>query len=488
MTPTRRGVTLRDLLAAHGETRLTAHHLPAHGQWVRDIVLVTDVDRILSVRTDSMILLGEELALGGWMVSVALRYAWERRAVALIVSDTSVSETVVELARRFDVGLFTSAEGIDATALALARELGALEAGVLTRLDTLHSRILRATTTAEVLGQLSHELGDARVDLLVGGVSLRAAGRSPEGAEEVRTPVLAGGTAYELAAAVTKPQQEFALQAMSRAVPVVRAILLAQEIDDLTRAAPLLSFTALTGLRDFETGVQAPAARALHPLPEKAALAAVVVRALNRPADAAGRIGPVITSHWRRSFPRTPLAPAQSGWFAFLPLGSPPADVLADMSKLASTAWRGLGVALGVAVDAAGSEDPRTLLRRAWLAARVAEPGGVVDFRRIGESLLPRLLPAEDAAQVARTVFPVLTADPHAPDVVDAVVAYLDCAGSVAGAADRLGVHRNTMQARLRRAAQLGVRLDDPDLLLSTHLLLTALQRASARGGEPSVT
>jgi DNA-binding PucR family transcriptional regulator len=48
-------------------------------------------------------------------------------------------------------------------------------------------------------------------------------------------------------------------------------------------------------------------------------------------------------------------------------------------------------------------------------------------------------------------------------------------------AAAALDVHRNTLQARLTRARELGVPLDNPSELLSVHLILGVLQ-ATAQG------
>lgn len=490
MTIARRAVSLRDLLAAHDSTGLTAHHVPAHSQVVRDIALVTDVDRILTVGPDSVVLLGEELALGGWLVSVALRYAWERRAVALIVSEQSFSETVVELARRFGIALFTTARGIDNTALALARELGALEAGVLSRLDALHSRVLRATTVQEVLGQLSHELGDGLVEVMVGGVALHSAGRRPEDGDEISVPLAPGRHGQELVAWVPKAQKELAVQALARACPSIRSLLLAREVDDLMEAAPLLSSVALTGIRARGTeDASDPRAASLHRWPPGTPLMAVVLRVVDDDGDTTARLAPVVTSQWRKAFPRMPLARIQAGWFAFVPVASTPGEVLASLRRLADSALRALGVAVGMSVDAEGTERARGLLRRAWLAARLAEPDGVVvDFQRMGLPLVGRLLPPTDATEVAETAFPALVGDPHAADIIAAALAYLDCAGSVTAAAERLGVHRNTMQSRLRRAGELGLRLDDPEQLLSTHLLLAALERGTTPEPRPSTT
>ncbi|MCS5721505.1 helix-turn-helix domain-containing protein [Herbiconiux sp. CPCC 203407] len=476
---------MRDLLVAHDSAGLTGHHIPSSAQSVRDIALITRVEQILEVGPDSIVLLAEELALGGWVVSVALRYAWERRAVALIVSEQSFSESVIELARRFGVALFTTSDGIDRTALTLARELGALEAGILSRLDALHSRMLRAASIPEVLSEISQELGDALVQLVVDGIVLVSHGTRPAEPVIVRLVLnlrdrghrgQEGQHGPDLVAAVAPVQQAFADQALARASTTVRALLLQHELDDLVGAAPLLSFAALSGLREDgafdDSRSEQPA---LRRLPSGTPVAAVVLRVADVDQRSA-RIAPVVTSRWREAFPRVPLARLQSGWFALVPLADP-ADELDDaLQQLADSGLGDLGAAVGVAHDPHGTEQVTSLLRRAGLAARLAEPGGpVLDFRRFGLPLLRRLLPAEDALDLALTTYPALLADPHASEIIATVVSYLDCAGSVTAAAEHLGVHRNTVQLRMRHAATLGVTLNHPEQLLSTHLLLSAL-------------
>jgi len=101
----------------------------------------------------------------------------------------------------------------------------------------------------------------------------------------------------------------------------------------------------------------------------------------------------------------------------------------------------------------------------------------------VGAAALHRVLTHSDATVLAAGWFPRLVADPHASEVTAGVVAYLDCAGNVTAAAERLGVHRNTLQTRLRRAQALGVDLSDPETLLATHLVLTACLRATDLGG-----
>lgn len=481
MSSARRGVILRDLLLAHESAGLTAHHVPSSAQSVREIVLITHVDQILEVGPDSIVLLGEELALGGWVVSVALRYAWERRAAALVVSEQSFSESVIELARRFGVALFTTAVGIDRTALALARQLGALEAGILFRLDALHNRVVRATTIAEVLSEISQELNDAHVQVLVEGIELVSRGERPNDAVTVRSVLADERRGPELVATVSPSQQAFAEQALARAGMTVRALLLAHELTDLVDAAPILSFAALAGMREGSAVDDGhPDQAALQRWPPGTPVAAVVLRVVDDVDHRADRIAPVVTSRWREAFPRVPLARMSAGWFAIVPLAHPSAEVDGALQQLADAGLGPLGTALGVAQDPEGTEQVSNLLRRAGLAARLAEAGGpVIDFRRFGLPLVRRLLPAQDAMDLAQNAYPLLMRDPHAADIIATVVAYLDCAGSATAAAERLGVHRNTLQLRLRRAAALGVHLDHPGELLSTHLLLAALDPGS---------
>lgn len=79
---------------------------------------------------------------------------------------------------------------------------------------------------------------------------------------------------------------------------------------------------------------------------------------------------------------------------------------------------------------------------------------------------------------------PELLADPQSDEIIAAVVGYLSSRGSISRAAETLGVHRNTVQARVRRAEELGLPLGEPDKLLSSFMMLAALQGGSERRQE----
>jgi purine catabolism regulator len=75
------------------------------------------------------------------------------------------------------------------------------------------------------------------------------------------------------------------------------------------------------------------------------------------------------------------------------------------------------------------------------------------------------------------------TLDPLPALLRETLTAYLRCSGSVAGAADALHVHRNTVRYRLRRVEQLtGLDLGRPEdrLLLELVLLAERIERGSA--------
>ena len=465
-----------DSLLSTLPSALTAQFVPAHELAVSDVALVTEVDQILSVGPGSVVLLGQDLAVGGWVVSVALRYAWERHAVALIVSDQLLSESVVGLARRFGVALFTTEGEADhmALALALSRGLGALEAGMLARLNTLQERMARARTVAEVLEMLSHHLGGACIEVVINDEVAHYSGTARADAVKVRQPLSPGPSGRHLIASVPRQEQEFTEGALARAAAPVLSLLLSDELRDLRETAPLLSFAALVDL-DLE---HASAQLALEPSGRPRA--AIVLRLAQGNTDVVDALGPVVSARWHARFRRTPLARTALGWFAVVPLQDSPTSVEELSRRVSGLRLADLGVAVGIGADPIGEMGTDVLLRRARLAARVAGPAdGALPFHRLAPAMLSRVLTQAEAGEIARAALPALFADPQADDLIAAVVAYLDCAGSVSTAADRLDLHRNTIQLRLRRAAELGVPLADPERLLGVHLVFAALVRGS---------
>ena len=69
--------------------------------------------------------------------------------------------------------------------------------------------------------------------------------------------------------------------------------------------------------------------------------------------------------------------------------------------------------------------------------------------------------------------------------LVDTALAVLDCGGSLSQASGRLGVHRNTVLARISRARQLGLTLDDPAQRLAVHVICYALSALNDQSSPP---
>jgi DNA-binding PucR family transcriptional regulator len=125
----------------------------------------------------------------------------------------------------------------------------------------------------------------------------------------------------------------------------------------------------------------------------------------------------------------------------------------------------------------------------ARLAAHVARTGGpaaVQWFDEVGPPAALAWLPTREIAQVAELCLADLMAARDRAALVDTVLAVLDCGGSLSQASQRLGVHRNTVLARVARARQLGLAFDDPAQRLALHVLCYALASLGEAGADPA--
>lgn len=114
----------------------------------------------------------------------------------------------------------------------------------------------------------------------------------------------------------------------------------------------------------------------------------------------------------------------------------------------------------------------------AALARGRSATGGFVYVGRYGA---PQLLLAWTGADSFRaSVFDLLAPIQQDRRLIPTLLAYLDCSGSTIDAAAILGVHRNTVSARIARIERaLDVRLDDPDTRLGLHLACRSLVRGA---------
>jgi DNA-binding PucR family transcriptional regulator len=121
------------------------------------------------------------------------------------------------------------------------------------------------------------------------------------------------------------------------------------------------------------------------------------------------------------------------------------------------------------------------IVREARLAAqsaRSAGPGTVLGFASLGVVAATTFVDMDAVALVAELSLPRLMTSLDRDMIITAVAAFLDHRGSVSLAAKSLNLHRNTLQARLNRARELGVPLDAPSELLSVHLIAKVLRRS----------
>lgn len=505
-------VRLKDLTASSEVHGLRSLYIANAAAPVRELALVSDFEELVSVGPDTVVLLSPGVARGGWMISAALRYAWERKACALIVPEQAFTDTVIELARRLDVSLFSSETEISRLAIDIAIQIGVARAGSLARLQAFTTSLSHASTLSDALLLTSEELGGARVSIESSDVTILQSKTVPPrdsaafttttleritvsimpavspfavGPQTKRTaskPAL--GTNDVLVAEVAPGTRPLAEEVLFAAAPVLRALFAETRMQATLDSLPLLTASALLGTSKGNS-IAEPAfeeishlSAASFPLPINGRFAAVFF--ISPPSE---YMGSLIHQAWQAVAPSAPLAKLADGWLGVAPLktedpGSNPP--FAAQLRESVQSHRATGVRIGISRVHESPENTYHALREAWFAARIAEPltgagQALVEFDDITAGLVLSVLPPEFAAQLAEELFPDLLADPSGAELVRSVVAFLEHHGSITNAAEALQIHRNTLQTRLRRVEELGVHLSDPSEVLSIHLLLNSL-------------
>ncbi|WP_309130770.1 helix-turn-helix domain-containing protein [Brevibacterium sp.] len=505
-------VRLADFVSAYAAELTQVHHLAPVGGVIRDLALISDIEEIIGVGPDTLVVLSDTASQGDWMVSAGLRYAWERRAAGLVVPHSSVTKTAVRLAERLGVSLLSTEYDATRTALDLALRIGLTRSGQVARLQQFTSAAARANGLRELLGLVSTEVGGRRVRVETAGsivfsvtadeVELDISndqmsegvidGEAIDGLVEVSAEVTGGKMDSDVLRIFVSPdEREYAGRVLEAVAPSVRALTAEFRLSSLTSSLPSLTIAALTGSSRFDLigEVSWNASEAAGRWPLTGSFVSVCVLAEERDSSAVHQV-------WHATFPDVPLARIDSGWLALVPVRAKEgkAAVLAAV-RAGFTVFADLDLGVGMSDPGMGPERVAAAVQEAWLAARLARSsdrtrskgsGPVLEFAAIPLGLAQGALPRELAVELARAMFPELLADVEAHVIIETIVALLDCRGSVSKAAQRLGVHRNTLHARLRRAGELGVPLGDPDSTLSLHLILTGL--LSARGFRSGTT
>jgi hypothetical protein len=479
-------------LLAHGSLRgATPLYLTPSSGLIESVVLVSQLEAIRQVRPNTVVVLSSEMGSGGWLVSAALRHAWERRATAVVVAGSAYASAAVGLAERLGITLLATDGEPAALALALAAEIGASLSVVDAELARVARTVAKDTSLGDVLKTISRELDGVGVSLEYDGVVLASAGMPPRENDEVIT-VEVGGANSAVRGALTARvpasgvhNLRLVRSILEVATPAVKAAWLLEELLSTARAVPA---AAIAGLD------QDPAASAAefeekhrHLLTqlgwrEGETYVAVWLRS-GQVQDHRPELTAVLRLLWRKVTVRSSLAEVQGGWLTLVPAGDQDAS-----TQLETRTRTRLGPALAELGLVAGlsrwQEDAPALaliVREARLAAQTARstgPGTVLGFASLGVVAATTFVDMDAVALVADLSLPRLMTSPDRDVIIAAVAAFLDHRGSVSLAAKSLNLHRNTLQARLNRARELGVPLDIPSDLLSVHLIVKVLRRS----------
>lgn len=481
-------------LLAHGSLRgTTPLYLTPSSPTIENVVLVSHLEAIQRVRPNTVVVLSPSMGAGGWLVSAALRHAWERRASAVVVAESTYSTAVIGLAERLGITLLACDEDPAGVALAMAAEIGAALSVVDAELARFARAVAKDTSLGDVLRTISNELDGVGISVEYDGVVLASAGMPlREAAEVIAVEIRGGNNAVRSTLTARVPASgvhnlQLVRSILEVAIPSVRAAWLLGDFLEASRAVPTAALAGLDQGPDSPGGAFEVAHRHLLTQlgwrPEDKYVALWIRSGAGH--DPRSELTAVLRLLWLK-VARRPLAEVDGGWLALVPAENHNGSAQLESrirTRLAET-FAELGLVAGMS---AWREDPPLLpfiVREARLAAEsawAAGPGTVLSFANLGVAAATTFVDTDAVSLVAELALPRLMASADRDVIIPAVAAFLDHHGSVSLAAKTLDLHRNTLQTRLNRARELGVPLDSPADLLSVHLILNVL-RGPARG------
>jgi hypothetical protein len=486
-------------LLAHGSLRgTTPLYLTPASALIESVVLVSQLEAIQRVRPNTVVVLSAEMGSGGWLVSAALRHAWERRASAVVVAGSTYSSAVIGLAERLGITLLAAEGNPAGVALALAAEIGAALSVVDAELARFARAVAKDSTLTDVLKTISGELDGVGVSLEYDGVVLASAGMAPRDPAEVITVDVGAANAAAPSALTARVPASGVLNLrlvrsiLEVAAPSVKAAWLMGNSRDSARAVPT---AALAGLNQgpgssgatFEEDHRHLLSQLGWRRHERYAAVWICRSGMHSPEN---DLTAVLRLLWRKVAARSPLAEVDGGWLALVPAAHEAVVAQLELRLKArlQPALAELNLVAGLSRWAEEAPPLPSIIQEARLAAvsaRSAGQGTVLGFAGLGAAAAITFIDKDAVALVAELTLPRLMASPDRDAIVAAAAAFLDHRGSVSLAAAALDVHRNTLQARLGRARELGVPLDNPSELLSVHLILNVLW-AAAHEKQPS--
>ncbi|MET7331954.1 helix-turn-helix domain-containing protein [Nonomuraea sp. NPDC005650] len=483
---------------------------------VHQVRIVDELSVFGTVAPHTAVVLIGAAAGGGWAVEMATRRAWEQAAACVIAPAGGLSEGSGEvLAERLGVTLIFVDEDPLIVAVRIASAAARPEAARTQLVARCATRLAEAGPSARrVLGVLNAELPGTSVTLLdrygrhLAGARAEVSARPDAGAQlggwtdavarsgggpdavarpgggtgarwsaEVEVPDVDGGVLGTLVAGgssrspgwpaavrtvlglAVAPLTAWAAQERLRAsrdFALQRA--LAERLLDEARREP-------EGPEEPEEGGARTEAIALG-WPVEGALTAYQVRPTAEAGDAA-LAGTLITA----AVGRVPVLPRGEGWAGWSPLD--PGELAERLHRcLRTMPWP---CAAGVGARMEGLRSVGESLLGAEAAAFVAGAGAVARADRMGPAELLGALPTGVLRTPAAVVLRPLLAVDKDGTLLETLAAVLDEGGALK-AAERLGVHRNTITTRLERIKSVGFDLDDAAtrlaLQLACHVLL----------------
>jgi hypothetical protein len=484
-------------------------HLADPARGVRQVVLAETFDRLRHCTPHVLVVLHDEAATGGWSLAAALHLAWERNVSAVVVSRAVADSSSAALAQRLAMSLIVIDDDPIEVALQLAGQVSAPAAARAQRQARLAELLAEQTGIRGVLGVLNRELPGVPValtvgDVVVAGQTAALQDRPQTERVEIDVHTAAERSAGRLVAAVPVPgpaglDQVSAVLRLAR--PALQAAWARSRLDAAARAAHEQAAFGLLRRLAGEPRAAVSSDPAALEVPSWTAELGWQVGQFNRavwlaPVHPAGEpsddVTYLIRASWQRGHSAWPLVADGDGWVSWHS-GADPEDAAALRRALAAfrdsaTAHR---LVIGVGRAHQGVAGLMRSVAEARLAAHVARetgPGVVQWFDQVGPAAALAWLPTAEIAQVADLTLTELMAAKDRAVLVQTVLAVLDAGGSLSQASRQLGVHRNTVLARLARARQLGLTYDEPGQRLALHVLcyaLTALWNDSGAAQSP---
>ncbi|MFE2325470.1 PucR family transcriptional regulator [Streptomyces sp. NPDC059385] len=525
-------LTLAELLQHGPLAGVTAYGPADRTVDVRDVRIADHLDALDELQPHTAVVLTGLAASAAWTIEMALRKAWEHAAACVVVArGAGNAESAADLAERLGVPLLVVAGSALDAAVRIASAVAQPEAGRTALLATAARRITAAgprpvrivsalhavlPSTDVALVAPSGEViagRSAALDAPAGAVGVRVEVPDPEGGplavlaassrsrvagwestvREVLGLAVAPLTAWAARERLTS--ERLGLHASGLLAELVARGGAASTPQDQERGQDQGRHPAQEQEQEQEQEREPSPAEGRDPLLMQAVALGWPVRGpfvvyVVRPAEQ-DRGGALLASWWSRTGPGGPLVAHEGCWVAWEQQDepSPARDPLARAGEKLRAALVHPSLLVPVAGAVAGpAKDLAGLgpvLAAAVAAVRVTRPGTVVRADRTGPEQLLAAVPRDVLRGPAESLLAALLEADRDGSLLRTLAVVLDVATPSAAAA-RLGVHRNTVTARVERLRALGCDPEDPSLRLALHLACRVL--LDDRSGGPSTS